>query len=212
MKIPWVLYASAGAELLPVVPALVRWRGLNSSLRWIAAWSAFLVAGEVTTLVLALQGINNHWVNYLGTPTAAGLVLWALSGWHPSLGGRRVIRLLIPTALVLWIAMIALFEDTRTFSVVAEPILGLILMVAVLSVLVARTMQETGRIRDQDWWWVGLGLLLAFGITVAFAPAAYILLQNAPNLLIRAYEVKAVLNIVAFLLIARGVLIATPTP
>jgi hypothetical protein len=210
VKIPWVAYASAGAELLPVVPALARWKRLDSPQKWIAVWSAFLVASEVTTLLMALQGVNNHWVNYVAAPTAAALVLWALSEWHPSVGGRRTIRFLIPITLILWIAMIALFEDTKTFSVVAEPILGLILMVAVLATLVARTMQETGRIRDQSWWWISVGLMLTFGITVAFAPAAYILLQTTPELLMRAFEIKAVLNIVAFLLIARGVLIAPP--
>jgi hypothetical protein len=206
VRIPWVLYAGAAAELLPPIAAATRWKRLGIAPRWIAGWSAFLVLGEVVTLALAFRGVNNHWVNYLGTPLAAALVLWALSHWHPSRSGRRAVRLLIPVQAALWIGMIVLFEDTSTFSVVAEPILGLLVMVAVLSMLVARTMQETGRIRDQNWWWIGLGLMLIFGTTVAFAPAAYILLQQAPYLLMRAYQIRSGLNFVAFLLITAGVL------
>ncbi len=206
VRIPWVLYAGAAAELLPPIVAAARWKRLGVPPRWIAGWSAFLVLGEAITLALAFRGVNNHWVNYLGTPLAAALVLWALAHWHPSRSGRRAVRLLIPVLAALWIAMIILFEDTSTFSVVAEPILGLLVLVAVLSMLVARTMQETGRIRDQSWWWIGIGLMLVFGTTVAFAPAAYILVQQAPDLLIRAYQIRAGLNVAAFLLITGGVL------
>jgi hypothetical protein len=206
VRIPWVVYASAAAELLPLVAALLLWRHLSSSLKWIAGWSGLLVAGEVTTLGLALQGVNNHWVNYVGTPIAAGLVLWALAHWYPSSGGQRAVRMLIPIMMVFWIAMIALVEEIRTFSVIAEPILGLVLFASALSTLIARSLREEGRLRDQSWWWVSLGLLVSFGTTVAFAPAAYILLQEAPHLLIRAYEIRAGLTIVAFLLITRGML------
>ena len=207
VRIPLIVYLSAAAEVLPPVAALPRWGRLSLPLRWVAVWSGFLVLGEVVTLALAHQGVNNHWVNYVGTPIAAALALWALSCWHRSAPGRRAVRFMIPVGLAIWVAMIVFLEDTRTFSVVAEPILGLILLVAVLSVLVARTMQETGRIRDQSWWWVGLGLMLVFGTTVAFAPAAYILLQQAPGLLVRAFQIRAALNVVAFLLITRGMMI-----
>ncbi len=118
--------------------------------------------------------------------------------------------MLIPILAVLWIGMVALVEEMQTFSVVAQPVLGLALLGVAISTMIIRTIRELGRVRDQAWWWVSLGLIVSFGTTVAFAPAAYLLLETAPQLLIRAYEVRAALTVFAFLLLTRGMFARMP--
>ena len=163
-------------------------------------------------LGLALKNRNNHWVNYLATPLAAGMVLWALSLWQVSSFAARLVRSLIPVLLVIWGVMVLGVENTTTFSLLAQPIMGLLVMGTTIWTLVLRTSREPGRLREQDWLWIGIGFVIYFGGAVALPPASYLLLPRSPALVVRAYEVGGALIILAFLLIARGVLCPKPKP
>lgn len=206
MKFPWVLYASVGAEALPLIAAWLRRRELSPARRYVLLWCAFLIATNLLGLALALGHHNNHWITYVVTPIAAAVPLWALSFWQTSATARLWLRLLVPLLGIAWIGIVVGVEDTQTFSLVAEPFAGLLVLGGAVFTLVTKASHETGNILRQDWFWVGLGFSLSFGTAVALPPASRLLMANNRELVMQAYQLKALMEILALLAVTVGML------
>jgi hypothetical protein len=204
VKIPWLVYAGAGSHAFPLIVAAIRRPSLGPARKWVLWWCAFLVAASAITLVLALQDRNNHWLRYLGTPAATALALWALAWWQLTPLATLAVRLLIPLVLVVWVPIVLIIEDTQTFSLLAEPFAALVILAAAIYTLAARALRETGSMTSQDWLWVTLGMAVYYGAVVALPPTSYWLLERHPQLVVRAYQVNAVVEMLAFLAIGWG--------
>jgi hypothetical protein len=205
VKIPWIVYAGAGSHALPLLVAAARRAALGPARTWVLVWCGFLVAMSGLSLFLALKGLNNHWLHYVVTPIAAGLVLWALAWWQPAPWPRLAIRLLIPLICLAWLPIVLLIEDTQTFSQLGEPFVGLVIMSAAIYTLVARALRETQSVSSQDWFWIAVGIAIYHGVVVALQPASLKLLGRHPHLVVRALQVKALVEILAFLAISWGI-------
>jgi len=197
------------ASAAPLVAAGLS-RRLTPARRWVLWWSAVQVAGNLAAMLTARQGLNNHWLSYLLPPIAAGIALRTLSQWQLSPVATLWFRLMIPLLAVTWIVIVILFENTQTFSLLAEPFAGLLVMGAAIYTLVSRAFGESSNVLQQDWLWIATGLALYSGAAIALPPTAHWLLATHPELVVKAYEVKAVLEIVAFLAIARGMTCPIP--
>ena len=173
-------------------------------------WSAFTVGLNLLALFLATRSINNHWVSYVTLPVASALALWALSTWQLSSLSALAMRLAVPLLWITWIGIVLRFENTKTFSLLAEPFAGLLVMAATIYTLIVRAFAETGNLLGQDWFWIVLGLTLVSALAVALPPTSYWLLARHPELVVKAYQVKSAIEIVALLLIARGMLCPIP--
>ncbi len=211
MKIPWPVHAGAAAQGLPVLAAVFH-RGLTPAQRWTVAWAGLLLAFDAATLWLALLDRNNHLLNYLLTPLAISLALWILSLWQTSSRATRVVRLLIPLLILVWTIMVLGIESTRTFSLLAEPFAGLLLLSGALWTLLTRAIHEEGSLTRQDWLWIAAGMALYAATSVALPPVASILVSISPDRVIHAYVGKSLVDVLAFALIARGVLCSNPLP
>jgi hypothetical protein len=210
MRTPWIVYAGMASSVLPIVAGAMARRELTRPRRWIMAWAGFIAVANLATMILALSNRNNHWINYLATPVAGALALWALSHWQkPSLASLSM-RLAVPLLGIAWIGIVVLVENTKTFSLLAEPFAGLLVLGAATYTLISRAFTEAGNLLQQDWFWVAIGLALYSGIAVALPPTSYWLLARHPDLVVKAYEVKSALEILALLLMARGMLCPTP--
>lgn len=173
-------------------------------------WSAFLAAANTVTVLLGMRNINNHWLNYLATPIAGALVLWGLSHWQKSSLAMLAMRLAVPLLGITWVAIVIRFENTKTFSLLAEPFAGLLILAAAIYTLTSRAFAETGNLFQQDWFWIAIGMAVYSGVAVALPPTSHWLLERHPELVIKAYEVRAAIEILALLLISRGMLCPTP--
>ena len=77
--------------------------------------------------------------------------------------------------------------------------------------LVARSRTATGDLLRQDWFWVSAGMALYLGTFSMIDPLSALLVGSDPVLMVRAYQFEAVLAVVAFLAIARGMTCTTAT-
>ena len=118
---------------------------------------------------------------------------------------RLTLRLAIVPFVLAWVVLTFAFDDTETFSRVADPMASLVGLGAAAFTLVARSYVASGLLRRQDWFWVSAGMVLYFGTATMLQPLSALLIGDAPQLMVRAFEVKSVLDVFAFLLIARGV-------
>jgi hypothetical protein len=141
----------------------------------------------------------------LVTPVGVTLVLWALSLWQAGDVPRLTFRLAIVPYLLTWTLLTVVFKEMETFSRVADPMSNLVALGAAAFTLVARAHHAVGPLHRQDWFWITAGMALYFGAASAQAPLSALLVGEAPALMNRAYEFKSVLDVFAFLAIARGV-------
>lgn len=156
-------------------------------------------------MALALTGRNNHWLTYAALPAETALVLWALAEWQTRDVARLTLRLAIPLAITVWGVLVAAVENTSTFSTAAEPLLSVLGLAAAAWTLVDRSMNDAeGSLAGQSWFWTCAGLCLYFGSSSTIGPLAA-LLGGDRTLVARAYVLSWVINVVAFLSIARGV-------
>jgi hypothetical protein len=206
VKIPGIVYISVAALALPLSAGAFGSRRLTPARKWILVWCAFLLTANLGMLVLAHQRRNNHWLPYIVIPIAGGVVLWALSLWQTSSISRLCLRLLVPVLLVSWVGIVITVENTETFSLLADPVAGLLVLGGAIYTLASRALRETGSLLEKDWLWIGVGLVLFWGTAVALPPMSHWLVGKNPEVVVKAYEVKALIEIVALLAITRGIL------
>jgi hypothetical protein len=179
--------------------------------RWIVVWCLLLVANGAISLALGLRQINNMWVGYVFMPVEGTVALWALSHWHPPGTARLALRLAVPLFVAVSVAFTLRVESAHTFSLVAAPFHGLVLLLAGLWTFIRRSLEETGSILQRDWFWTVAGLMLYAGPTAALEPAAwYLLAVERVDLLHLMVNAKAAGDILAFGAITWGVLCPLP--
>ena len=205
MKVPWLFFPGAAAQAAPLVAAAVARRPVGTARAWILVWCALLVLVDGASLWLGREGASNLVLFTLVTPLSGAIVLWVLSCWQTGDLPRLTLRVAIIPLLLAWTALTYGLEDSSSFSRVAQPMAYLICLGAAAFTLVARSRRAEGPLHRRDWFWVSGGLALYFGAASALSPLSSLLVKEAPDLVIRAYEVKSALDVLAFLAIARGV-------
>lgn len=204
MRIPLLLYLWGLSEGAPLVAAAAARRPLRGARAWVLAWAALLLAESAIVYVLAMRGVHNLWLTYLFTPVSGAMVLWALSHWQRSEIARLTMRLAIAPFVAVLVALTVFFENTSSFSRAALPLSSLVGLYAAAYTLVARARVSTGDLLQQDWFWVSAGMALYLGTFSTVGPLSALLVGSDPVLMNWAYQFEAVLVIIAFLAIARG--------
>ncbi len=205
MKAPPLLVANSVAATFPLAAAAI-FQGLRRGPRaWILAWSALLLAETVLQVHLARLNENNIWLNYIGDPASAALALWALAWWQTDALAKLTLRLAAPATVAAYAVLAVAFDRASTFSRAAEPMANLVCLAAAAFTLVARSRVASGDLLRQDWFWVSAGLALYTAALSTLGPASSLLLHGNPDLFVRVYEVNNALQLVAMVMIARGV-------
>jgi len=211
VRVPLLAYLAIASEAAPLAAALIARRPQRGVRALILAWCALLLVVDSVTVWLALHGIHNLWLFSFLAPFSVAVVLWTLSHWQTGDLTRLTMRLAILPFLLVWTVLTLAVEDTSTFSRAASPMASIVGLGAAAFTLLARSFVSQGDLPRHDWFWVTGGMALYFGASSALGPLSALLVASAPQLLDRAYELKAGLDIVAFLLIARGVTCPTET-
>ena len=201
---PFVAYLAIASQAAPLFAVVVWRRRATGPRAWVLAWCAFLLTMDIVTGWLGARGVHNLWLYYVLTPVSGALVLWALSLWQPWELARLTFRLAVVPLLLVWTVLTLAVEDTSAFSQAAEPMAKLVGLGAAAFTLLARSHSASGSLLRHDWFWVIAGMALYFGVSSALSPLSALLVGDNPHLLDLAYQLKAVLDITAFFLIARG--------
>lgn len=205
MPISPVFYASSASQVLPAITALRHGRNLPPARRWIVAWGLAGLLVDGVQLYLSRRGQNNHWLSYVGAPVLAFTALMALSSWHEAPGLRRLLRGAAYLFVLAVVVLVAFVERVSTFSLLRGPIESLLIVAASLGTLLVLIRQEQGSLLQRDWFWICTGLALRYGGAVALDPLARLLIGDSQQVVLSALKVKAVVDMAAYLLIARGV-------
>lgn len=198
------------SQLAPVAAAAAVRRRLTPALRLVAICFLMMFVQDAVGWWMAERGVNNLALGNIGRPLQTLLLLFALAEWQTGETGRRAVRFAAVGFLLLGGVLLTSFEDPRTFSRFSQP-LQAILVIAVASwTVVRRTARTFESPQAEPWFWVCAGLLLYFGSGVVIGPVNNLLLRSQPEVVRITILAKAVVNIVAYLLVARGVLCSQP--
>jgi hypothetical protein len=208
--IPWVLHAASLAQVLPLLAATRYGTRLPPARRWVAVWCLTLLVSDAAQLWFRGGGTDNRWVQYIAVPLHNAIMLWTLSLWQPDPVSRLAFRVAIPLNLLALLAIVPAVQSAAMFNQVTWPFQALVLLAGSLYTLVRRAGSEPDRVTSRDWFWITLGTSLYFALRVALAPFVELTLNTNRELTRLAYVVSAWTDIVAFILIARGMVCPLP--
>lgn len=204
MRPALIVHLSTVAEGLPVVALAAARRPLRGPRVWVVAWSLLLLGVDLLALWLAEHRDRNLWLVYVVTPASGVLALWALSCWQTRELARLTLRFAIVPFLLVWAVLFLTLESPAHFSRLAQPMANFVCLCAAAFTLLVRSHAASRSLVRQDWFWVSAGMALYFGITVTIAPLSALLIGEDVRHLVLAFQTRAVLEIVAFVLIAVG--------
>lgn len=186
-------------------------RRLTTALRLVALCFAVMFVQDAAGWWMAERNIGNLWVSHVGTPLQTLLLLFALAEWQTGESERRAVRFAAVGFLLVYLVLVAAVEDPRAFSRFARPLQAILVVSVAAWTMVRRTVTTFESPLAAPWFWVSAGLLLYFGSGAVLGPVSNLLMRTSPDLVRIAYVVKALVNIVAYLLVARGILCSQPS-
>ena len=205
-----MLYAATFAQGLPIFASFRYWRRLPAARVWVAVWCLALLAGDLVLLWFRNAGSSNLWLFYIVVPLHNAIMLWALSLWQEDPVSRLAFRVAIPLDLLALVALIPAVQSGSTFNQFTWPFQALVLLAGSLYTLVRLSIREPEKVTSRDWFWITLGTSLFFAFRVALPPFVELMLPTNPELTRLAYVVSAWADIVAYVLIARGMVCPLP--
>ena len=210
--IPLVLHAATAAQVIPVLAAVRYGVRLPSPRPWIVVWCASLLASDFAQYQFGIgaAGANNLWLQYIAVPTQNAIMLWALSLWQPDPVSRLAFRVAIPLDVLALLALIPAAQSAAVFNQFTWPFQSLVLLAGSLYTLVKRSIGEPERVTSRDWFWITLGTSLFFAFRIAVPPFAALMVATNLELSRLAYVFSAWIDILAYVLIARGMLCPLP--
>jgi hypothetical protein len=209
----------AFSQVVPPIAALAANRLDTAARRATAIWCILLFCGDAAHLMVTIArsmnpgGNGNLWVGYVVTLLSASAGLWALSLWHERASIRRGILWTIPLLVIIGVVITSTLEDLSRFSLVATPLNAAVVLVVTAGSFVVLSQAETGTIGRTDWFWILGGIMLYQATVVGQQPVAWFLnASDRGDLLVAAYVVRGFVDVVAFLIIAWGMLSPSTAP
>ena len=208
--VPWVLHAATLTQVLPLLAAARYRTRLPPPRLWVAVWCVALLLGDAVQWWFRTRAESNLWVQYIAVPVQNATMLWALSLWQEDPVSRLAFRVAIPLYLAALLALIPAVEVATTFNQITWPFQAFLLLAGSLYTLVKRSLGEPDRVTSRDWFWITLGTSLFFAFRMALPPFVELVLPSNRDLARFAYVVSSWADIVAYVLIARGMVCPLP--
>lgn len=202
--LPYSVWISA---LVPFL-AVLAWGGVKHSpaFRWIAVTMGLSFFIDTIKVVLAAQGINNHWVSYSFTPLYGAAMVMVLAQGQRTLLERQAVTLTAGLLLVVVVSLNLLFESTTTYSRIGSPVRSLVVFaVSIWTLLRLEPGGPDSSLLRSGWFWVTLGFALYSGGSAAYFPLAWSFLERDVEFVKAMAQVRSALVVFSFLLVTWGV-------
>ncbi|MGQ0766458.1 MAG: hypothetical protein ACT4OZ_12420 [Gemmatimonadota bacterium] len=200
----WIT-AAIVTQLLPAQEVWVRGDGSNPARRWMAIWSlVYFLSDLIQPFVARVAGSNLVFIT-VAQPLQDALLLWALSHWQERPTMRLSFRIAIPFHVAATLGLAVVVGEVDSFKTFISTFRSLVILAAAAWTAVSRFAGEKERIWMRDWLWASLGVALYYGVYVVVEPASRALIAAGElEAVMRLFTYKAVFDVLAFLLIWRG--------
>lgn len=200
----WITTAIV-TQLLPAQEVWVRGDGASSARRWMAIWSlVYFLSDLIQPFVARIAGSNLVFIT-IAQPLQDALLLWALSHWQKRPVMRLSFRIAIPFHVTATLGLAVLVGEVDSFKTFISTFRSLVILAAAAWTVVSGFAVEKERIWMRDWLWASLGVALYYGVYVVVEPASRALIAAGElDRVMTLFTYKAVFDVLAFLLIWRG--------
>lgn len=211
---PWIFAFPAAAtlaQLLPPLAVIPRWRAATPARRWIAIWCIAFFVADLAQIAIAMTRGSNLWFIALMQPLEDAVLFWALSYWQVRPVARIALRVAIPLVIATYVGIAIAAGEWGSFQTFSGPFRALLAMSFTAYTLVSNIAAAPERVGSKDWLWTTLGVLLYFGLLVATDPIYSAMGSHDVGALRRVFAVRSVGDVLAFILIWRGMRCPLPT-
>jgi hypothetical protein len=201
----WIFpHAATLSQLLPIIAVVPQWKRTSDARRWVAFWCLAFFLSDVIEFVYARIWGNNLWLRTGIAPIEDALILYALSFWQVRPVTRIAFRIAIPLVVATYLIIAVSAGEVDTWKTFAGPFRALVVVSATLYTLISNLARELEEAWSRDWLWVTFGVTLYHGIDVATDPIVAAIGESGRNTLLAIYCVKFTFDVIAFILIWRG--------
>lgn len=209
MKIPIIVWVAAWIMLLPVAIAVWKRQLTDPPKAAVVLWLLSMLFQSFAGLLWShvVDGTNNLWLAVVFLPLEAAAVLTAIARWQVLPIARTTVRLFIPLYVVVWALALWRVEDPRGYSIVAAPVLGILVLASALFALVSRAQRDHDPILRSDWGWALTGIAIYYATEIGYHVTGQIgMLQQDIPLLLRISIWKSWIVTFALVLVSVGFL------
>lgn len=200
-----IVAAAVATQLLPALAVMQLPRQVPPARFWIAIWALVFFASDLIQFAITVLGRqSNLWFFLIANPVEDAALLMAFSYWQVRPVMRTTFRIAIPLLAIVTLAIALSFGEVNTFKAASSPFRLLLIVSAVAYTLVARTSVENERIWTRDWLWTSLGVILYYAAYVMVDPVSMALYPEQADLARRVYVIKAAVDVLAYLLVWKG--------
>ena len=199
-----LLALAVATQLLPTLAVYDLPRPVPRARYWIAVWSLIFFASDVLQRGISEWMGSNLWFYSVANPFEDAALLMAYSYWQVRPVMRLAFRTAIPLLAIVTLAIAIYYGEVNTFKAISSPFRLLLLTTASAFTLIVRTAGEQDRIWDRDWLWTSLGVILYYAAYVVVDPVSRALGSENLELLKLVYVVKAAVDVVAYLMVWKG--------
>lgn len=196
--------AATFAQLLPPLAVFPSWRRTSEARKWIAVWGVLYFASDLMQLGFSRWQYDNLFLFVFINPVEDGVILWALSYWQLRPLTRIAFRVAIPIFVLIYIVIVIAAGEEKSFQTFAGTYRALVVLAASLFTLLSRSTEEADGVWTKDWLWTTVGVSLYYGLLVAAQPIMAIVAPQSTSAARAVFTVKAIGDVVAFILIWRG--------
>lgn len=170
MKIPVLAWIGGLSSIATVVVGIVRYRKVRQEMKVLVWFFILSLVVDIVTLVLTLNGVNNHLVYHMRTPIEYIVLAYALSCWQRTPGRTKIVLSSILLYLTIWVIAKFSLEDLHYFDNFSRSVSSLFLVL-----LFSRMLYELfrdrleGILQDFRFWVVCAVLLIHATGVVLFA-------------------------------------------
>lgn len=207
-----VLMAASLAPAVPVTLGALRVRRLPTEGKLLLGWLSLTLSLNVAMMILGMRGMHNSPLAHFSLPVFCGVGLWALGELSGHPGYRRVVLVSALCYLLAWGALTLLNEIPTEYSTYSQSLMNLVLISAATGLVVIRLKSLVlDPVRDPAIL-TGLAVLVSFGPSVAIDPAAAVIAQSRPDLVLTLYLARVGFFVAGFFLYTLALLWIPPHP
>ena len=195
---------AVAAQLLPPLAVGWPWKRTTEARRWIAIWCLFFFVSDLAQLAISKTSGNNLWYFTYAEPVEDAMLLWALSNWQVKPLARIAARAAAPLVFLAYLILVFAMGEQDTFKTISHPFRALVLLLWTAFTLISNVASEPENVWSRDWLWTSLGVLLYFGLFAAIDPIVSAMDPTDLRAMIRVYNARAYGDVIAFVLIWRG--------
>jgi hypothetical protein len=177
--------------LLPIGIGLRRRSELTSGQRWFMGYLALEFVTEAITFTLGRLHLNTHPVAYFLIPLESMVLMESFSRWQIDAGMRKALRIAALLMPLFWVPPLLGWEPRDNFSIGVESVQAICCLAAAAYTVVRRSMETTEQAQTQDWFMIGVGVMLYFTTFATMVPLAGYLLSVSLDTAVALFVVRS---------------------